>query len=363
MIKLGLLFGGKTAEHEISVLSAKSIANAVDKNKYDLILIWIDKNGNWFLTDFETLTNQPENPKEINYSASDNNQVALIPYNNNNAIINISDKKILGNLDVVFCIIHGTLGEDGALQGYFRVLNLPFVGPNILGSAIGMDKEVTKKLLIHANINVAKYLVFSVYQKNEILFNEIKQYLGLPMFVKPVAAGSSVGVYKIKNEKDFYQYVDAAFKFDNRIIIEEFIDGREIECAVLGNNNLIASVPGEIIPQHEFYSYEAKYIDENGAILKMPADLPENIKEKVKTTAKLAFKALHCEGLARVDFFLKKNDELILNEINTLPGFTKISMYPKLMELSGIQYSELINKLIELAFERYIRENEISKNS
>lgn len=315
-IRLAIIFGGRSAEHEVSIRSAKNVFEAIDKTKYEVTLIEIDKSGGWDLN------------------------------------------KLSGN-DVAFPILHGPYGEDGTIQGMLKLMNLPFVGASVLGSALGMDKDAMKKLLNQAGIPTAKFLVFQKGELNKIKFEDIKNKLGLPFFVKPANLGSSVGITKVKSEKEFKKAIDNAFEFDNKILIEEYLKRREIECSVLGNENPIASIPGEIIPQHEFYSYEAKYLDENGAILKVPAKLPKWIVKKVQDLAIKTFKTLCCEGMARVDFFLKDNGELVVNEMNTIPGFTNISMYPKLWEASGISYKDLIDQLITLALQRFKRDSKL----
>ena len=358
---LGLLFGGKSAEHEVSIQSARSIFTAINKDKYDVILIGIDKTGDWYLVD-ETFMQQEGNVENAALETKPENKIALIPVDNSNQILNLHNKEKIGKLDVIFSIIHGTLGEDGSLQGYLNVLNTPFVGCDVLGSAVAMDKEVTKRLLIEANIPVAGFVCCEGHNYNfDDYIDEIKP-LGYPLFIKPANAGSSVGVKKVTNKDELKNAIDFAFKFDNKVIIEEFIKGREIECSVLGNDELIASVPGEIIPNHEFYSYDAKYIDESGADLKIPAELPEDVIQKIQRLAMQTFKMLCGKGMARVDMFLTEDGEIFINEMNTLPGFTNISMYPKLLELNNIQYSELIDKLIELAIELHKSKLEKERN-
>lgn len=349
-IRVGLIFGGKSVEHEVSLQSAKNIYDALDKNKYDVILIGIDKKGKWYLNDSSTFLLNIKNPKLISLNTNIAKKVTFIPGKEENQLV---------NSDVIFPILHGTNGEDGTLQGFLKLLNIPFVGSGVLGSALGMDKDVMKRLLRQANLPIAKFLVYKIYEKDKINLNIIKKTLDLPVFVKPANLGSSVGVSKVKNEYDFKKAIDFAFEYDNKILIEQYIKGREIECSVLGNENPIASLPGEIISKHEFYSYDAKYIDENGALLKIPADLPKNIVKKIQKLAIETFKTLSCEGMARVDFFLTNSNKIIINEINTIPGFTKISMYPKLWEVSGISYTELINKLIELAIDRFNKEQKL----
>lgn len=350
--KVGIIFGGKSAEHEVSLQSAKNIVDAIDQDKYDVVLIGIDKQGKWHINDKSSYLINAENPKLIQLNKS-NESVAVVPGETDHQLVKAADAEMLDQLDAVFPIVHGTLGEDGSLQGMMRIANLPFVGTSVLGSAICMDKDIAKRLLKGAGINVAKGLAYSRAKRDQIDFSTAKEELGVPMFVKPANQGSSVGVSKVSTEMEFDNAIDQAFQYDQKVVIEETLKGREIECAVLGNDDPKASVPGEILPQTEFYSYESKYIDENGAILEMPADLTDEEVEKVQQTAVDAFKTLECEGLARVDFFLTEDGEVYVNEVNTLPGFTRISMYPKLWELSGVSYPELIDRLIELAIQRH----------
>lgn len=352
-IRVGILFGGKSAEHEVSLQSAKNVADAIDKNKYEVSLIGIDKSGRWLLPNQSQFLLNESNPKLIKLNKENEQDVALVPQSGGQ-ITNLTDEKSHTAIDVVFPILHGPFGEDGTVQGLLKLANIPFVGASVLGSAIGMDKDVMKRLLRDAGIPVAKFLVFK--KGDAVNFETASKELGTPMFVKPANLGSSVGVSKVKTKEEFDKAVDDAFQYDTKILVEETIVGREIECSVLGNQNPIASVPGEILPNHEFYSYEAKYIDENGAALKIPADIPEDTKKKIQELAVRTFTTLECEGLGRVDFFLKQNGELVVIEINTIPGFTKISMYPRLWEASGISYTELIDRLLQLATERFERE-------
>ncbi|MCL6471186.1 MAG: D-alanine--D-alanine ligase [Firmicutes bacterium] len=328
--RVGILFGGKSAEHEVSLQSAKSIIEAIDKEKYEVALIGIDKQGRWYSPGKDL--NQPS--RFLSYGS-------------------------LEAIDVVFPVLHGPFGEDGTVQGLLKLADIPFVGAGVLGSAVGMDKDVMKRLLRDAGLPTAKFLVFNRSLKNKINFDKVVKELGLPLFVKPANLGSSVGINKVKSKDDFDYSVADAFKYDNKILIEEFIKAREIECSVLGNEDPIASLPGEIIPQHEFYAYETKYIDDEGAILKIPAELPDDTVKNIQELAIKTFKTLCCEGMGRVDFFLADSGEILVNEINTIPGFTKISMYPKLWEASGISYKELIDRLIQLAIERHKRECEL----
>jgi D-alanine-D-alanine ligase len=282
--------------------------------------------------------------------------LALVPGKQEEQLVQLSGQPAPGSLDVVFPILHGPFGEDGTVQGLLKLANIPFVGAGVLGSAVGMDKDVMKRLLRDAGIPIAKFITLQKYSANEVAFDEARDQLGLPLFIKPANLGSSVGIHKVRDREEFDRSVRDAFNYDNKVLIEECIVGREIECSVLGNDQPVASVLGEILPTHEFYSYEAKYLDESGAVLEIPAKLPQEISERIRQTALKTFSVLCCEGMARIDFFLRNGEEIIVNEINTIPGFTRISMYPKLWEASGLPYSELIDKLIGLALEKFERE-------
>lgn len=312
-LKIGVLFGGKSAEHEVSLQSAKNVLNFLDRKKYQIVEIKIPKSGQF-------------------------------------------DLSLLRKVDVVFPVLHGPYGEDGSMQGLLKLSGVPFVGAGVLGSAVGMDKDAMKRLLKEADIKIGKFITLRTGEK--MSFKEAKRKLGATLFIKPANMGSSVGVSKVKNEKEFTDAIKMAFSFDNKIIIEEFIDGREIECSVLGNDNPIASLPGEIIANQEFYSYNAKYID-TGSVAEIPAKIGKNKIKEIQDAAVKTFKVLNCEGLGRVDFFLNKNGEVLVNEINTIPGFTNISMYPKLWEASGLPPSKLLDKLINLALERLKKDQKL----
>lgn len=342
-INVAILFGGKSAEHEVSLRSAKNVIDALDKTRFNPVLIGIDTSGRWLLNrDSKTLLESEKHE-----------EVALLP-EHKGEIINFADSSDQQKIDVVFPILHGPFGEDGTVQGLLKLAGIPFVGAGVLGSAVGMDKDVMKRLLRDAGLPIGKFLTFKNNDKPS--FNKAVSELGLPFFLKPANLGSSVGVHKVKDEKGYEAALADAFQYDLKVIAEEFIEGREIECSVLGNDEPAASTPGEIIVNSEFYSYEAKYLDENGARLEIPAKLSDDQIKEVKNLAIQTFKTLCCEGLGRVDMFLRKDGKFFVNEINTIPGFTSISMYPKLWENSGIKYSELITKLIELALERFDKE-------
>jgi D-alanine-D-alanine ligase len=357
-LTVGILFGGKSAEHEVSLQSAKNVFDAIDRGKFEPVLIGIDKGGKWHsMGDSLSLLNSGD-PRRISLNTS-GGPVALIP--ESEGLLTECGIK----LDVVFPILHGPFGEDGTVQGLLKLAGVPFVGSGVLGSAVSMDKDVMKRLFRDAGIPIGKFLTFRPHEPL-LTFAETKAALGLkdagtPVFVKPVNMGSSIGISKVHDESEFSAAVREAFQYDSKIIIEEYIQGREIECAVLGNENPIASIPGEVIPTHEFYSYEAKYLDENGAALEIPAKLDADTQKRIQELSIKAFQTLCCDGLARIDFFLKENGEAIINEINTMPGFTKISMYPKLWEASGggIGYTELISRLIELAMKKFEKEKDL----
>ena len=357
-VKVGILFGGKSAEHEISVMSAKNIITAIDKDKYQVFLIGITKKGKWCIGNSAGLMLEPGNISGQDNS-SGNDTLALVPGESGSKIVNLADVEKSQGIDVVFPILHGPMGEDGTVQGFLKLAGIPFVGSGVLGSSVGMDKDVMKRLFRDSGIPIGDFRVILSHEKDKVKFDKIVEELGLPLFIKPANMGSSVGVHKVCNREEFDVALNDAFSFDRKVIVEEFIKGREIECAVLGNEYPIASVPGEICTQHDFYSYDAKYIDETGAVLNIPADLPEETKEEIRELAIRSFKSLCCEGLARVDSFLKEDGSIIINEVNTIPGFTSISMYPMLFKESGIEYSELIERLIQLAIERYKKEKHL----
>lgn len=355
-IKVGILFGGKSAEHEVSLQSAKNVIEAIDKEKYEIILIGVDKDGKWYLVNDDEFLSNMDDPSKIKLNKN-KNLLAIIPGERKNQIINLNGYERIGDIDVIFPILHGPFGEDGTIQGLLKLSNIAYVGADVLGSAVGMDKDVMKRLLRDSFINIADFLSYN--NKEEYNYELVKERLGMPVFIKPANLGSSVGISKAHTEEEFYKAMKLAFEFDNKVIVEEAIKGREIECSVLGNNNPICSLPGEILPATEFYSYESKYIDESGAALQIPAKLSDKEIEEIRACSIKTYKTLCCTGMARVDVFLKDNGDIIVNEINTIPGFTKISMYPKLWDISNIKYSDLIDKLIELAIERHKEEKKL----
>jgi D-alanine-D-alanine ligase len=358
-INVGILFGGKSVEHEVSLQSARNIIEAMDKEKYNITLIGISKQGEWFLKELPGVLNGESDLQQL-LSADMDHKVTVASGNGGGCFLPLTDRGSKRSVDVIFPVLHGTYGEDGTVQGLLKLAGIPFVGPGVLGSAVGMDKDVAKRLLRDAQIPVSKFVVYHRYERDKIEFNHIAGQLGLPLFIKPANSGSSVGVAKVKNQEEFVAAVNKAFDYDRKILIEECITGREIECSVLGNEKPLASAVGEIIAQDDFYSYDAKYLDEKGAILKIPANISADMVAKVQAVAVKTFRVLCCEGMARVDMFLTTDNRILVNEINTIPGFTKISMYPKLWEVSGLSYRDLIDKLLQLALERHNQETQLS---
>src|SRR6266853_2838363 len=343
-IRVGIVFGGRSAEHEVSPQSAKNIIDAIDTNKYELVLIGIDKQGQWHLNE-ESRFLLPVTESESPELAIRGENLALVLGQQNNQLVASSGEKRLGSLDVIFPILHGTYGEDGTVQGLLELANVPYVGAGVLGSAVGMDKDVMKRLLRDAGLPIVDYWSLRKSEIETFVENRLKD-LPYPVFVKPANLGSSVGISKVHGPEELRTALDVAAEYDRKIVVEQGVDAREIEISVLGNDDPIASVAGEIVPSREFYDYEAKYVDDDSRLI-IPAVLAEAAQEEARRVALSAFKVLECSGMARVDLFLENSTgKFYVNEINTLPGFTTISMYPKLWEASGIPYSELIDRLI-----------------
>jgi len=359
-LRVGIVFGGKSAEHEVSLQSAKNIVDAIDKEKFDVVLMGIDKEGAWHINDASDYLVNAHDPAHIALHRSEKN-VALIPGQPQQQLIETHSHKTLPQVDVIFPIVHGTLGEDGSLQGLLRMANLPFVGSGVLGSAVSMDKDIAKRLLRDAGLAVAPFITLTRANRSSYRFEDVVTKLGAPMFIKPANQGSSVGVSKVATAAEYQTAVDLAFEFDHKVVVETGITGREIECAVLGNDHPQASTCGEIVVNSAFYSYDTKYIDGQAARVEVPAAIPAEINDKIRDIAIRAYQALECSGMARVDVFLTPDDEVIINEINTLPGFTNISMYPKLWQASGMSYQQLITRLIELALERHAQDNALKR--
>lgn len=339
-INVMVIFGGKSGEHEVSLMSVTSILKVINPEKYNIMPVGITKEGIWkrYHGPIDKIaTGEWE-------ALAEAGEVISLGKNNPDAI------------DVVFPALHGPFGEDGTIQGLLEMINIPYVGAGVLASAVAMDKAITKKLCSVEDIPQAKYMEIlnKSYDKNQHqIIEEIQVKLGYPVFVKPANLGSSVGISKAKDRKQLIEAIKVAFQYDKKIVVEEFINGREIECSVLGNDEAMASLPAEIIPSHEFYDYKDKYSDGTSRF-QIPAELPEPVTEEVQRLALEVYKLVDCSGLARVDFFVERGtNKIYFNEINTMPGFTKISMYPKMWEVTGLPYEELIDRLIVLAIERF----------
>ena len=350
-----VLCGGRSAEHEVALLSAVNVVAAIDRERFDPVVVGIDRDGTWWRLDPDSFVVHADDPARISLAAG-GEPVALTMRDGTGVLVAISGKTDASPwpVDVAFPVLHGTYGEDGTVQGLLEIMNVPYVGCDPAASANCMDKVVTKQLLRDAGLAVAPWLTVSAAGERPGA-RVVDEMLGWPVFVKPARLGSSVGISKVSRAAELEEALAAALCYDTKVLIEAFMPGREIECAVLGNAAPRAAVPGEVVPQgeHGYYSYEAKYLDEDGALLMAPADLDDTTAERVRSTALRAYEALGCSGMARVDFFLLPDGSLVVNEINTIPGFTRISMYPRLWRLSGMGYSDLITELVRLAEERY----------
>jgi D-alanine-D-alanine ligase len=349
---VAILYGGRSAEHDVSRLSAANVLKAIDRTRYDVVPIAVTRSGAWLL--------QPQSSTAVGHGppASDAGiEVALLPGGGGRlvAVAQAGLQPDLPRVDVVFPVLHGPFGEDGSVQGYAEVADVAYVGCGILASAAAMDKDIAKRLLREAGLAVARSVTLNRGDTGS--FPDIAAKLGVPFFAKPARQGSSFGVSKVNDAGGFQGALDMAFRYDGKMLIEEFVEGREIECSVLqrADGGLTVSLPGEIIPagKHGFYTYEAKYLDADGALVKVPADVPEAIAQTARDMARRAFEALGCEAMARVDFFLRADGSLLVNEVNTIPGFTDISMYAKALAAVGIGYGEIIDDLIAHALARH----------
>lgn len=349
-LKLGVIFGGMSTEHDVSITSGSSVIKNLDKDKYEIYPIYIDKEGKWY-----------EYSKEV-----DKIDILQVGEEIEEKVSISNPIEYLQECDVIFPVLHGLYGEDGTIQGMLELLKIPYVGCKVLGSSMCMDKAYAKAIFEKAGISQAKYIYVKkakdgfIYVDNK--FNEkqcsleeiaeiTKKELAYPVFVKPSNSGSSVGINKAHNKEELIEAIKYAGEFDKKILIEQNINGREVECAVLGNEDVKASCVGEILPAEDFYTFDAKYKNAESRVV-IPAEIPENVSNEIRKTAVKAYKTADCKGLSRVDFFIEnKTNRVIINEINTLPGFTQISMYPKLWENMGLSYTKLLDKLIELALE------------
>ena len=366
-MNIAIIYGGRSGEHEVSLISAAAIARGVEKSN-NIVLIGISKNGKWYLQDNSELERiNKDSSSSLKIEEKEENLISIIPGNEKNAFT-VNGKPL--EIDVVFPALHGTYGEDGTIQGLFEMADIPYVGCTHISSAITMDKEKTKMIWQSVGLPVVPYVCMKRFvMMDSVLYDafieETEKELGYPMFVKPCCAGSSNGASKANNKKELGFAIMEAFQWDDKVLIEKSInDAREIECSVTGNSitglpeseteDVIAYIPGEIAPSHDFYDFDAKYNDPDGAQLLIPAELSENDLEKIRKTAMAAYKTLDATGLSRVDFFIDKDTkEVYLNEINTMPGFTPISMFPKMCDAAGLDFTNLINLLVEQALEKY----------
>ena len=355
-LNVAILFGGRSPEHKISLLSAQNVLKSIDREKYNPVLIGIDKTGQWH---YHNQAMSLLHANDVDKIALDDTRYKVLLSQNTNerSLIMQSDNDLISTIDVIFPILHGTYGEDGSIQGLCKTANIPCIGCGILGSAVGMDKDIMKRILRDADIKVSKGITVR-NTAEDIRYDSIESSLGNELFIKPANLGSSVGVSYSDNQDKFYDALNNALKYDHKVIVEQKITGREIECAVLGNHNPKASIPGEIVPKSSFYSFENKYVDAEGAELHIPAKLTDDQIKRIQKLSIDTFTVLECRGMARVDMFLTEDNDLIINEINTIPGFTNISMYPKLWEATGLNQTDLISELINLA----IQENKSVNN-
>ncbi|GAE36605.1 D-alanine--D-alanine ligase [Halalkalibacter akibai] len=355
--KLGLLYGGKSAEHQVSLQTAKAVIKALDLTKYEIHPIYISETGEWVRG--AQLLGPVEDVKELQLKEAGQ---TISPVALNSELFPVpSSQKTEDKIDVVFPLLHGPNGEDGTVQGLLELMNIPYVGNGVLASSAGMDKVMMKNIYEQAGINQAKYVWYlrgDWELDAEKAYTEVEEKLGYPCFVKPANLGSSVGISKCKDRESLQKAFTLAFEYDRKIIIEENIVGREVEIGVLGNDHPECSVVGEIVPTTDFYDYQAKYEDGSTGLI-IPADITEEEYEKIKTVAIQSFKALDCSGLVRADFFLTKDGEVLMNEVNTMPGFTPFSMFPMLWQESGLSYPQLIEKLVELGVERHKEKQKI----
>lgn len=340
-LRIGVLFGGRSAEHDVSVLSATNVINALAPEKYDAVPIFVTRDGRWLLSSFEKgALAKPSSGTELCFTPGGYGRAIALPLD--------GAPYELPKFDILFPVLHGLHGEDGAVQGLAEVACVPLAGCGILGSANALDKDIAKRLFNEAGVPSARSI--TIYSGVVPTFDELERALGLPVFIKPARQGSSVGVSKVSTKADYETALSEGFRHDSKLLAEEFIRAREVECAVLEDEKglLFVSRTGEIIPaeSHGFYTYDAKYIDKDGAMLKVPAELPKEVEDEIRAIASRAFRALGCDGMARADFFVTPDMRILVNELNTIPGFTDISMYSKVMAASGVSYPEIIDRLV-----------------
>lgn len=346
--RVAILYGGRSVEHAVSINSARNIFEHIDRQKFEPVAVGISTKGAWYLTSSVSKDIEAGEPVSLRLDASHPGW-------------STSSGEV--EIDVLFPVLHGTDGEDGSVQGMLQAMDLPFVGTGVLGSSVSMNKLTAKRLLQHAGLPVAEYLAFHSGQRKEIRFDSIVEKIGLPFMVKATSLGSSVGVSKVKSREDFQTAIDDAFMYGDDLLIEQYIKGREIECAILGNEPPEASLPGEIVisNKYDFYTFDAKYVDGEAVKIEVPARLDKDVAGKIRAVSVKAFEVLHCQDFARVDLFLKNETEVFINEINTIPGFTNSSMYPMMWKERGVSFPELITKLIGLCLDRHEKSKRIER--
>jgi len=357
-INVAIVFGGRSTEHKISLLSAKNVIRSLDKSKYKPVLICIDKSGKWFYNEdsLHLLSSESASTVHLDHQHT---PVILSQNADAKALIIATTHQVIHTIDVIFPVLHGTSGEDGSIQGLAKLANLPCVGCGILGSAVGMDKDIMKRVLRDSQIPVADFVTVRNTNFEEYPYDKVSEKLGKDLFLKPANLGSSVGVSFVHNKEEYDAGIQHALLYDHKVVVEEKIVGRELECSVLGNDSPMASIPGEVVPKGGFYSYQNKYLDEKGAELIIPAALSEEKIKEIQELSIRTFQLIECEGMTRVDMFMQEDGKLVINEVNTIPGFTSISMYPKLLEYSGVNNVELVTKLIEYAIESHEKRNQL----
>ena len=352
-LRLGVVFGGRSGEHEVSVVSAQHVMAAADRERFEVVPIGITKGGAWLTPEeTESILTRPEEPY----------QKALNLCRGHGLLARPQALEVLSEVDVVFPVLHGPYGEDGTIQGFLELAGVPYVGAGVAASAVGLDKALMKALFRQAGLPVPDHVVLTwrEWKKDPTkAARALEERLSYPMFVKPANGGSSVGITKARSREDLHDAMSLASRYDRKAVVEKAVAGREIECAVLGNDEPEASPLGEIVYTREFYDYEAKYLDPNTQLI-APAELPPETEARIKETALRAYRAVDCAGMARVDFFLLPDGEVLLDEINTIPGFTPVSMYPRLWELAGLSYPQLISRLVDLALERHRERQELA---
>lgn len=350
-LRIAVLFGGRSAEHDVSVLSATNVMRALDPARYDAVPVFVTREGQWLLSSYaDGMLAKPDSGTEISLLPGGKGRLLAIPEN--------GTPHEVEKIDLLFPVLHGLHGEDGAVQGLAEVARVPLVGCGIIGSANALDKDIAKRLFNEAGVPAARSV--TILPDAAPSFADIRAKLGLPLFIKPARQGSSVGVSKVSDEMDYQAALTEGFRHDTKLLAEEFIDGREVECSVLEapDGSLFVSRTGEIAPaeSHGFYTYDAKYIDADGAAIRVPAELAEGVEDELRVLAARAFRALGCDGMARADFFVTADRRILVNELNTIPGFTDISMYSKAMAASGVSYPQIIDRLVAHALARSARE-------